>query len=75
VSSGLLERFADAGIPLDTCVLRYRYIDASQLRTVAAQMIVDGTGATEADIIERTVLLIEDLLTRLSPSAFVKRPG
>ncbi len=60
--SELLNRFENAGINFRQCVLRYKYIDISDL-----EMLNDDA--------EEAVYLVEEILTRLSPAAFVRKPG
>jgi hypothetical protein len=72
--SGLVGRFSDAGIPIHSCILRYRYIDAITLETIASAYSPDPTD-TDVAAEESVARLIEELLTRLSPCSFVRKPG
>ncbi len=69
--SGLLGRLSEAALPMESCVLRYRYIDGED-EAALASAAESGPGESAAN---EVALLIEELLTRLSPSAFVRRPG
>lgn len=64
--SGLRSRLQDAGIPIDSCVLRFKYVNPKSLIDLNAAKTSDADAVVE---------LIEELLTRLSPAAFVRRPG
>ncbi|WP_242359868.1 GIY-YIG nuclease family protein [Anaeromyxobacter sp. SG17] len=69
-ASELKSLLGEAGIRLDQCILRYRYLDNSA--TLAAAIERAGIGGAASDAV---CLLVEELLTRLSPAAFVRRPG
>lgn len=70
-ASGLLERLLHAGVPLERCVLRYRYVDDEDVAAIATAMGREPPELAADDV----ALVVEELLTRLSPSAFVRRPG
>lgn len=61
----LVSRLKIAGIEIDNCVLRYRYTDADE------QLITDLYQSRG----EEVTLLLEELLTKLGPAKFVRRPG
>jgi hypothetical protein len=69
--SGLREELHAAGIAIERCLLRFRYVDVSRtlLRAIRSSA---PRGLAPADLL---ATLVEELLTRLSPAAFVKRPG
>jgi hypothetical protein len=64
VNSDLLELLATANLSLSDCVLRFTYTGPSS-----------GNNAPLPGGTEKRTLLLEDLLTRLTPAAFVRRPG
>jgi hypothetical protein len=72
--SGLFDRFFNSGILSHACILRYRYVDIIDLESVASACVPQMNGDQNApeDLVAR---LVEELLTRLSPSAFVRKPG
>jgi hypothetical protein len=71
-ASSLLERLRTAEIGIETCLLRYKYVQPEELSAIydAAE-----NGKAGDQVMSEVTLLIEELLTRLSPSAFVRRPG
>jgi hypothetical protein len=72
--SGLLSRLDNAHIPIQSCVLRFRYVNEADVAALAA--CLDGGDGEYAPSKEDAIAtLLEELLTRLSPSAFVRRPG
>lgn len=60
-----------ARIRMDQCLLKFRYVDPID-SVVRAVKTPDLTSAEASDAI---CVLIEELLTRLGPAAFVRRPG
>ena len=72
-ASGLLDRLESAAISIESCILRYKYINEADVQQIASFSKVRET--SNADPMEAIAFLIEELLTRLSPSAFVRRPG
>lgn len=64
--SGLMERFENAGIKPSSCILRYRYFSKEEL-DLATRLSECGD--------EHIILLIEELISKLSPAAFVRRHG
>lgn len=72
-ASGLRRQLETANISMSLCVLRFRYIDEIDVQTMATRVKIKH--ADTLDRVDAVVLLIEELLTRLSPSAFVRRPG
>jgi hypothetical protein len=74
--SPLIQRFYDAKIDISECVLRYRYLTDAEaldlLRPTSEEKNEDDFGSENHDAV---ATMVEELLTRLSPSAFVKRPG
>lgn len=69
-ASELKALLSKAGIRLDQCCIRYRYLDDVGAMYSAAESEF-GTLATK----DAVCILVEELLTRLSPAAFVRRPG
>ena len=65
-ASGLSNRLLAADILIEQCILRYRYIEEQEIN----EILLNTTGTKES-----VVLLIEEILTRLSPASFVRRPG
>jgi hypothetical protein len=75
--SGLADRLTAAGIPLSSCVLRYRATLDEDLHAFA-KPTSNGSAPTPTEAEEgadEVTLLLEELLSRLSPSAFVRRIG
>lgn len=72
--SDLADRFQAAQIPIDSCILRYKYIEPLDLQTIASSCSVDASNS-DVQPEDLVAVLIEELLTRLSPSAFVRKPG
>ena len=70
-ASGLLQRLNEAALPMESCVLRYQYVNGEDVAAIAAAT-ESGPGESAANAV---AILVEELLTRLSPSAFVRRPG
>jgi hypothetical protein len=70
-ASGLLDRLSSATLPVETCVLRYKYIDEDDVAVIAEAINAGGDRAATDSV----ALLVEEMLTRLGPSAFVRRPG
>lgn len=66
-STDLRAQLESAGIPMTECILRHCYFSDD---TVGRLLDVQDADADEA-----MVVLIEELLTRLGPAAFVRRPG
>jgi hypothetical protein len=69
-TSGLLQRLERAGIALSSCVLRFVYLTVADIEVLAR-----AGGGDDPKVIDEVTLLVEELLTRLAPSAFVRRPG
>ncbi len=72
-NSDLRERLQEAGIGMQSCQLRYAYIE---ITFKGGTRLLDPEtsqplNATPSDV----VTLVEDILTRISPAAFVRRPG
>ena len=67
--SELKALLSEAKIRLDQCLLRFHYVDGLKELVDVAEGVQPGNGG---DIL---ALFIEELLTRLSPAAFVRRPG
>jgi hypothetical protein len=63
--SDLEARLTDAGIKMTDCLVRYKYVDFDEIDKLSIKE--DGH--------DDVVLLIEEILTRFSPAAFVRRPG
>ncbi|AOE49513.1 GIY-YIG nuclease family protein [Kangiella sediminilitoris] len=60
--SSLTSRLEKAGIELDSCFIKFKYIkDTNDPKTISQ--------------LDEKTLLIEEIITKLSPAAFVKRPG
>lgn len=72
-SSDLYVRLLSAGIEIESCILGYKYIDKKDLNEMAAY-VSKGKDPTIEDM-KVIAFLLEDLFTRLSPSAFVRRSG
>ena len=72
--SGLRERFESAGIPMRTCILRYRYVSDAELEPIVPTAAVVGDDERTA-MRDKAIRLIEEILTRLNPTSFVRRPG
>ena len=69
----LFSSFEEAGIAIDSLIVRFRYIRRQDIDQLLPKNKLGGKlGHNPADAI---AFLIEELLTRLSPSAFVRRPG
>jgi len=64
--SNLINRLDNANISLQKCVLRYKYIGLDELEYLNSKT---------KDSTDSIIILIEDLLTRMSPAGFVRRPG
>ena len=74
-ASGLLARLESAGIAMQNCVLRYKYLNENDVDTLLGALPQDSellSGQAKDDAL---ATLLEELLTRFSPSAFVHRPG
>jgi hypothetical protein len=69
-ASELRTLLSKAGIRLDQCFLRYRYLDNADSMRAAVEADLGVSDSQDA-----VCLLVEELLTRLSPAAFVRRPG
>ncbi|RLA53320.1 MAG: hypothetical protein DRR42_05150 [Gammaproteobacteria bacterium] len=65
--SELAERFEEAGLQLDDCFVKIAYLDDEEVQGAAELLGSQGQ--------ESLILLIEDIITRLGPAAFVRRPG
>jgi len=65
--SELSERLLKASIDLNDCYIRVIYFDSNEIKDVIELL-------PEKDL-DSFVVLIEDLITRLGPAAFVRRPG
>lgn len=74
-SSGLIERFESAGIKIKDCVLFYRYFDKSEISGLRTCLSGDEFEEDDDIVGDKVAILVEELLTRLSPSSFVRRPG
>jgi hypothetical protein len=70
-ASGLIERLSAAALPIETCDLRYRYIQEEEVAVLVNAIGEDGSLSR----MDKLAILIEEILTRLGPSAFVRRPG
>lgn len=57
----------DNGMSLSDCMVCYRYVEESPLRLDSQE--------TTTEALRSVSLLLEELLTRLGPAAFVRRPG
>jgi len=64
-SSDLRERLSKAGIDMADCLLRFKYVEIIELEMMS----------TAEDSYDDVVYLLEEVLTRFSPAAFVRRPG
>jgi hypothetical protein len=69
-TSELLQRLERAGIALSSCILKFVYLTAKDVEVLAS-----AGGGHDPKAIDEVTLLVEELLTRLAPSAFVRRPG
>lgn len=77
-SSGLLTRLKDAGIPIQTCIVQFKYIsikEVPELFPTQNSTEIENEEKERSKDFNNTVLLVEELLTRLSPAAFVRKPG
>ena len=71
--SGLAERFFQAGIKIEHCVIAYRYMTEDALNCLAKPLIEMGSSKEKAK--DAVVTLIEEVLTRVAPASFVRRIG
>lgn len=69
--SDLEALLVSAGLGLSQCILRYCYVDATPEMVAAAK----GLGNSKREPVDEVARFVEELLTRLSPAAFVRRPG
>ena len=66
--SGLEQRLQDAKIPINDCYIKVAYLN-DELVQAASDILGEDGGVTSL------TLLIEEVITRLGPAAFVRRPG
>lgn len=64
--SSLTSRLEAAGIELSQCVVKVIYLDRNVEEQESDYVSVDN---------EQFAFLVEDIVTRMAPSAFVRRPG
>lgn len=74
-ASGLLSRLDSAHIPMQSCILRFKYVGEADVAALVACLEMDQENDYGQSREDAIVMLLEELLTRLSPSAFVRRPG
>jgi len=71
--SGLRQRLQQAGIRLDRCLLSFRALDPHLIQEMADCLVREGVDTDAAN--DEVLRLTEDVITRLAPASFVRRPG